>query len=152
MSFDFMVFDPDIAPRNDEGFHAWFQNEVDDETGTASQDSAIAVTDAIHQWYREMREMFTPSNGPDKVELPTNASPARALRTCEYYFRPRSVYLCFRWPAQDMARAAASTLAKEFGLGYYHVSAQHGQAVFPDGTTVWPTGKYPGFGSGKTTG
>ena len=150
MSFDFMVFDPAIPAKTDEGFREWYEAEVSELAKTSSHDSALARNNAFRLWYAEMREMFTPFNGPDDVPLPDDASQARILRTCEYAFQPHSVFMSFRWGAADMARAAASTLAKQFDLGYYHVSAQYGQAVFPDGTKVWPSGKYPGFGAGKS--
>ena len=152
MSFDFMVFDPAVPPRNDEGFMAWYDAEVGrgEHAGTpSSHDGAVAECEALHTFYKEMCEMFTPFNGPDDVPLPGNAPQIRILRTCEYNFRPHSLYMSFRWPAQDMARGAASAFAKEAGLGYFHCSAQHGQAIFPDGTKLWPTGKYPGYGAGK---
>lgn len=155
MSFDFLVFDPAIPPRSDAGFKTWYDAEVGlgrEAEVAASHDSAVARSEALHIFYRQMREMFTPFNGPDDVPLADDAPQIRIMRTCEYFFRPHSLYMCFRWPAQDMARGAASTFAKSAGLGYYHVSAPHGQAVFPDGTKLWPSGKYPGFGTGSNRG
>ena len=139
MSFDFMVFDADAAPTNGQSFKAWFETELELEP---SYNCAVPEKDAFRHWYEQMREIFTPFNGPDDVPLPDQAPKARLLRTCEYSFRPHSAYLSFRHGAKDMARAVSSTLAREFALGYYHVSVAHGQAVFPDGTTIWPTGKY----------
>lgn len=149
MSFDFFVFDPAMAPKTDDGFRAWYEAETREIASESSYDVSVTANKAFRFWYDEMREMFTPFNGPDDIALPEDASQARILRTCEYNFRSHSAYLSFRWGAQDMARAAASTLAREFGLGYFHVSAEHGQAVFPDGTKLWPNGKYAGFGAGK---
>lgn len=146
-----MVFDPSVPPKTDVGFKAWYDAEVGDRSCPSSHDSAVAENDAFRAFYAEMRELFTPFNGPDDVPIPADAPQIRILRTCEYQFRPHSLMMCFRWPAQDMARGAASTIAKHIGLGYFHVSAQYGQAVFPDGSKAWPTGKYPGFGSGKVS-
>ncbi|WP_120078346.1 hypothetical protein [Aurantiacibacter odishensis] len=150
MSFDFLVFVPAAAPRTDDGFRSWYEMEMAD-AEASGHSSSIAKSAALVQFYGHMREMFTPFNGPDDVKLPDDATQARILRTCEYTFRPNSLLMSFRRDAQDMARAAASTFARAFDLGAYHVSAQYGQAVFPDGTSVWPQGRYPGYGSGKAS-
>ncbi|MFL0356336.1 hypothetical protein ACI5KX_07620 [Erythrobacter sp. GH1-10] len=149
MSYDFLVFDPEVPPRNDDGFREWFESEIRDGDDNSSSSEEVVESKALKAFYAEMREIFTPISGPDAVDLPASSPPIRQLRSGDYGFRPHSIYLGFRWEAADMARASASTIAKHLGLGFYFVSSEYGQAVFPDGHTVWPTGKYPGRGTGK---
>jgi len=142
MSFDLMVFDPDVVPRDKKPFNAWFDQDSADMSQTGGYDSNRAERDEFHRFYEQMREVFTPFNGPDNVPLPDDASQIRILRTCGYTFQPHSLYMSFRWPAQDFARAACSTFSKELGLGFYHMSSPYPQVRFPDGRFLYPKGHW----------
>ena len=142
MSFDLMVFDADIAPKDKKGFREWFEQEAGEQGPESSDLPEICKNDAFRAFYEQMAEVFTPFNGPDAVHLPENASQLRILRTGEYSFRRHSAYMCFGWPAQDFARAACSTFSKELGLGFYMLSTRYPQVRFPDGTYVYPHGNW----------
>ena len=134
-----MVFSASDAPQDNKGFKAWIEAELKTSSRTSSD---VLIDPVLGDFYAEIRHMYTPFNGPDDVPLPDNAPQVRILRTCEYNFRARSIYMAFRWPAQDMARGACSTLSKELGLGFYNLSNRYPQARFPDGTFVYPMGNW----------
>jgi hypothetical protein len=142
MSFDVMVFDPDIAPYDKDGFRDWYESETGEKAARSSSTPEVADKDAFRDFYEQMREVFSPFNGPDDVPLPTDVSQIRILRTCEYFFRPHSVYMCFRWPAQDFARAACSTFAKALNLGLFQTSSKYPQARFPGDKYLYPYGDW----------
>ena len=142
MSFDVMVFDPDIAPYDKDRFRDWCEAETGEQAPQSNYTPEIAEKDAFRDFYGQMREVFTPFNGSDDVVLPPDAPQIRILRTCEYFFRPHSVYMCFRWPAQDFARAACSTFAKELDLGLFLISSKYPQARFPGNKYLYPFGHW----------
>jgi hypothetical protein len=142
MSFDVMVFDPDVVPFDEDRFRQWYEAETCDNAPPSRHTPDATEKAAFRDFYEQMREIFTPFNGPDDVTLPANASQLRILRTCEYSFRPHSVYMCFRWPAQDFARAACSTFAKALHLGLFQVSAKYPQVRFPADRYLYPYGNW----------
>ena len=142
MSFDVMIFDPEIAPFDKEKFRAWCEAETGEKAARSSHTPEVADKDAFRDFYEQIREVFSPFNGPDDVALGTDPSQLRILRTCEYFFRPSSVYMCFRWPAQDFARATCSTFAKALNLGIFLISSKSPQARFPGDKFLYPYGNW----------
>lgn len=139
MSYDLMVFDPETVPREKDAFRAWYDAEIAAQTDASS---GALSSPSMRSFYEELREVFTPLNGTDAVMLQDDASQARILRTADYDFRPQTIYMAFRWPAQDFARATCSTYAKHFELGLYNLSGPYPQVRFPDGYYLYPVGNW----------
>jgi hypothetical protein len=116
VSYDLMVFDPDLAPAAGE-VGEWYGEVMETNAGSddfaAAFDPASGQSDRLRVFYDAMRPRFPAMNGPDQTEDVDNE------RVTGYEFYPGFVYMDFRWSASEAAAEAVSALARRHGLGLY---------------------------------
>lgn len=126
MSYDLMVFEPDAGPRNREAFMAWYAELTRWEEGHDYNDPQ-ATTPRLQLWYRDMIAAFPAMNGPDAVGDEDVDSP----KVTDYCFARNAIYVSFAWSEAETAYVETVRVAEKHALGFFDVSADEGDIVFP---------------------
>lgn len=123
MSYDLMVFDPTVAPREREAFLAWYAAQTE-WTEPHDYRDPLVTCPALLAWYSQMRG-----------EFPNMHEPAFAayddLHATSYSIGHSSIYACFRWPLAEAAYAAARANAARHGVGFFDASSDAAEIWFP---------------------
>ena len=124
MSYDLMVFDPNAAPRDREGFLSWYDTQTEWTEGHSYDDPRV-TTPALASWFAEISQAFPPMNGPsasDDYEDP---------KVTDYSIGRSVIYAAFAWSQAEPAFEAVNRLASKHGVGFYNVSSEEGEIRFP---------------------
>lgn len=90
MSYDLLVFDPEVAPRDRDAFMAWYQELV--KWGEdRDYSSPEGTSEKLRAFYDRMRIVHPPMNGPDayKPEEANEATPEKKTGFWAKLFGPR---------------------------------------------------------------
>lgn len=151
MSYDLLVFDPEVAPRKRSAFLAWYQ-EVTEWQGPRDHNSPVGLTGNLRDFYDVFREEFPPINGPDvpvfQEDAPQDQQPFwRRLFGAgqsvdqvsyddpiltDYSFADSAIYLGFRSKMARMAKSRVVSVAMETGVGFFDASATRGVILHDD--------------------
>ncbi len=118
MSYDLLVFDSEVAPKEPIAFKAWFIALAAWDEGHDYDDPAN-TSETLRAWYREMIQDFPAMNGPDQ---PTDESAFDSDRITGYSCAKRAIYVDFRWSAAEAAYRSVVELARKHKLGFFDVS------------------------------
>jgi hypothetical protein len=124
MSYDLMVFEPTVAPRERSDFLRWYEQQTQWSEGHGYNDLTV-TSSSLRAWFMEMIGAFPPMNGPlasDDVDNP---------KVTDYSIGKDVIYACFAWSQVDPAFASMASLAKKHNVGFFDVSADQGAIVFP---------------------
>ena len=116
MSYDLMVFDPDLAPRKAE-IGDWHRNMMDEDERDfqVAFDPASGQSSRLSAFYDDMRLHFPAMNGPDAV----SDDDVDNEQITGYAFYPGFIYMDFRWSAAEAGSNAVWALAEKYGLGLF---------------------------------
>ncbi len=133
MSCDFMVFEPDAAPRERKAFMAWYFKTTDWDMEADFDNPALTST-RLQEWYTQMIKVYRPLNGPfappdDEIDDP---------RLTDYTITPTVIYAGFRWSEAESAMEACKRLAFQHGLGFYDPQREDAGIFFPDSGAALP--------------
>jgi hypothetical protein len=127
MSYDIVVFDPSVAPRDRQAFSQWFAKQTDwiDDHDYNNPDNTIA---SLRHWYDQMRVEYPAMNGPDQTNDDNMID-----RAGDYNFAPAMIYTTFPWSLAEEIYAKARELAVASDVGFYDVSDDNGagEIYFP---------------------
>ena len=126
MSYDLMVFRPDIAPRTRVEFLKWYHIQVQWSEGHSYSDPAV-TSDNLKNWFFEMIESFPALNGPyakDEDDVDDY--------TTDYCIGKDVIYVTFAWSLAESAYEKMKTLAEKHQVGFFDVSSNEGDILFPD--------------------
>lgn len=136
MSYDLMVFDPNVAPRERGAFVAWYHQQAEwaedrdysDPTGTAP---------GLARFYNGMRQHFPAMNGPDATQDDDEID-----RAADYCIGSHVIYATFPWSLAEGVYPIFRELAVECKVGFYDVSGDEGdgEIYFPGDTLRPPSG------------
>ncbi|MGH1417221.1 MAG: hypothetical protein ACRBB0_27310 [Pelagimonas sp.] len=158
MSYDLLVFDPAVAPRERTEFMVWYKQLVkwDEER---DYNSPEGVTGNLHDFYEKLREEFPPMNGPDAYDFDQLSTPLpepkpkgflskiftsktvssapppafdEALVT-DYCIAKNAIYMAFAWSVSDQAYNRVFNTALTTGVGFFDVSADGGEILHDAG-------------------
>ena len=124
MSYDLMVFDPSVAPRDRKEFLDWYRKQTEWSEGHSYDDPAVTTPD-LSNWFASISKEFPPMNGPlasDDYENP---------KVTDYSTGKEVIYAAFAWSQAEVAFEAANSLAAQHGVGFFNVSSEHGEIRFP---------------------
>lgn len=124
MSYDLMVFEPSAAPKSREEFMVWYAQQIKWSEDHNYQDHTVASV-ALQNWFKEMIEYFPPMNGPlapDDVDDP---------KVTDHCIGKNVIYSAFAWSVADDAYPAMRDLAIKHSVGFFDVSADNGEILFP---------------------
>lgn len=136
MSYDLMVFEAKAAPKNRADFMRWYEQQTQWSEGHSYDDMAVC-SPALQSWMGEMKEHFRPMNGsfaPTNEEL--DALEDEESRLTDYSMGRDVIYAAFAWSVAEEAHALTRSLAAKHGVGFFDVSANEGEILFPDGTAL----------------
>jgi hypothetical protein len=126
MSVDFVVFDPDVAPRDGKRFRAWYDEQVDWDIDSPDPAPSILIP-PLKRWYDSMTAQF-----PDMVRTPSEDD-----GEIDYCFNKHFMYCSMRPAKSDHAWKLAKELAANLNLGTYDPMSDDERnnscIVFPDG-------------------
>ncbi len=125
MSYDLMVFDPVIAPRDRDGFMSWYDKQTE---WSESHDysNPEVTTPELHSWFLDMIEEFPWIDDPKYMDDVDNP------KLTEYNFGSSIIYVAFAWSEAVNARETVFKLARKHKIGFFDVSAENGQVWLPD--------------------
>jgi hypothetical protein len=123
MSYDLMVFAPDLAPAKKRGpFLDWYDQQSEWEEAHGYDDAAVC-TPALRAFYDELVHDFAAA---------TDDSDGNDDGT-DYTIGSALIYMSFPWDKVDEAHAAVLKLAAKHALGFFDVSSDLAEAWLPDG-------------------
>ena len=123
MSYDLMVFEPSSAPLGREPFMAWYKQQTQWSENHSYDDPAV-TSSSLREWFHEMRTYFPAMNGPYGSE------PVDAHAT-DYCIGRSVVYVTFQWSIAEEAQEVMRRLAVKYRVGFFDVSADQGEIVYP---------------------
>ena len=135
MSYDLVVFDPEVAPREREAFLAWFQQQTQWSEDHSYADP-IVTTPALQGWYEAIRRDYPNMNGPGA------ADDDHIDEAVDYCIGSNIIYAAFRWSQAEEVYPIVRRLAVEHGTGFYDVSGDEGdgEIYFPGDQLGPPSG------------
>ena len=122
-----MAFNPTSAPRRREEFLNWFRSQSEWEE-THSYDDPAATDSPLKEWLLDFMQTFPAMNGPfaagdDMIDDP---------HVTDYSMAKDVVYCCFAWSLAEEAYTKMKESTARYGVGFFNVSADDGEIVFPD--------------------
>ena len=157
MSYDLLVFDPIAAPRGRTEFMIWYRQLVKWEE-ERDYNSPVGVTGNLHGFYEKMRAEFSPMNGPDAYDFdhpkppPLEPKPQGGAKlfgsktvisspppafnealVTDYCIAGNAIYLAFAWSVSDPAYNRVFNTTLTTGVGFFNVSADHGEILHDPG-------------------
>jgi hypothetical protein len=125
MSYDLMVFRPDIAPHTRPEFMNWFDEQTKWAEGHSYNDPAVTSVD-LKGWFMEMIKTFPALNGPYAVDEYEDDS------VTDYCIGKDVIYVAFAWSVAEKAYPKMKEVAERHSVGFFDVSADNGEILFPD--------------------
>ena len=129
MSYDLMVFEPTVAPKERKEFMEWYAQQTEWAEDHSYQDHAV-TTEALQSWFKEMVEYFPAMNGPlasDDVDDP---------KVTDHCIGQHVIYSAFAWSVAEDAYPKVRELAIKHSVGFFDVSADNGEILFPNSSSV----------------
>ncbi len=126
MSYDLMVFEPSVAPKSRNEFMAWYREQTKWSEDHNYQEHTV-TSEALQNWFKEMIEYFPSMNGSlasDDVDDP---------KVTDHCIGRDVIYSAFAWSVAEEAYSKMRELAIKHSVGFFDVSAENGEILFPDG-------------------
>ena len=121
-----MVFKAESAPRNKPAFMDWYrvQTQWKEEHGYNNPD---VTTPELRNWMLEMMKSFPAMNGPY-----AKSGNEEDGGTADYNIGQEFIYATFSWDNMDKAYRLSKELAQKHKVGFFNVSADDGEVIFPN--------------------
>lgn len=124
MSYDLMVFEPSVAPKNRKEFMVWYEDQIQWSENHDYQNHAVTST-ALQNWFQEMITFFPPMNGPLATENPDDP------KATDHCIGKHVIYSAFAWSQAEAAYQKMRELAIKHNVGFFDVSELNGEILFP---------------------
>ncbi|MEQ3746562.1 MAG: hypothetical protein ABNH53_10065 [Henriciella sp.] len=130
MSFDLLVFDPAIVECQDQkAFMDWYF-QTTEWNEDHDYDDPVVATEALRDWFHDIRVEYPAMNGPYAVNDDQIDSP----NVSDYSIALDAIYVGFAWSEQDGAFKTVTRFAEKHQLGVFHASSENGEIWVPDDT------------------
>jgi hypothetical protein len=136
MSYDLMIFEESVAPKKKEDFMLWYSEQVKWKEDHDYQDHSV-TSEALRNWFMDMIKTFPPMNGP----LASFEDDDDDEKLTDYSIGKNIIYAAFAWSVQEEAYKAMRTLAIKHKVGFFDVSTDNGEILFPSATGNKETAK-----------
>lgn len=148
MSYDILVFDPEVAPKDNRDFLSWYRALMQGQDGRDTN-SPDVMSGRLLQFFAAIRTSFPPMNGPFAFDYQANMRPVLPARTpfwqqlmgrkpapappapviveafvTDYMLTPNAIYMSFVWSVAEQAKREVFGLAMKNGLGFFEVSTE----------------------------
>lgn len=124
MSYDLMVFEPTVAPKERQQFLKWYKAQAEWGEGHSYDDPSVA-SPSLQAWFQEMIRFFPAMNGPQASEDPDDP------KVTDHCIGKSVIYSAFAWSCAEEAHRKTRALAVKHGVGFFDVSANDGEILFP---------------------
>ena len=124
MSYDLMVFEASKAPKERKEFMEWYEQQTQWSESHNYLDHAVSSV-PLQLWFEEMAKYFPPMNGAlasDDVDDP---------RVTDFSIGKDVIYSAFSWSVAEEAYPKMRELAIKHSVGFFDVSANNGEILFP---------------------
>ena len=136
MSYDLMVFEPSVAPRDPAGFRQWFSAQAE---WAEDHDYAgpTVSSPSLQRWYAAMVRDYPNLQDPDLTDDQIDAP-----SVTDYSFGRSVIYCAFRWTIAEQAYETVRSLAVKHAVGFYDASGDEGdgEIYFPGAELRPPSG------------
>jgi hypothetical protein len=117
MSYDLVVFDPLVAPRDREAFMSWYREQTDWARGRSLgidyNSHHTARSEKLQAWLLDMFRDFPPMNGPL-----AHVEPDFDSHVTDYSIGPHLIYAAFAWSVAEEAYRASRSMAEKHGVDF----------------------------------
>lgn len=127
MSYDLMAFNPAAAPRSRGAFMSWYHSQAKWQEAH-SYDDPHNTDLPLRTWLLDFIKEFPPMNGPCAAPDEMIDDP----HVTDYSMAKDVVYCCFAWSLAEEACSRMKDSTAKCGVGFFNVSADGGEIVFPD--------------------
>jgi hypothetical protein len=110
VSYDLMVFDPDVAPRDRADFPRWYERQTEWSEGHSYSDPAVTSA-SRRAWFDDMRTHFPPMNGPLASDLDDPA-------VTDHSIGRHVIHSAFAWSVAESAHKCMRELAVKHRVGF----------------------------------
>lgn len=126
MSYDLMVFNNSVAPKNRKDFMEWYdlQTEWSEDHDYSDPNNA---TNELKNWYLEMIKTFPDLNDTYNIENSTEE-----INESQYSIGTNIIYVSFAWSIAENAYNTMFELAEKHGVGFFDVSSDNGNIFYPE--------------------
>ena len=124
MSFDLMVFNKKVAPKNEPAFIKWYENQAE-WSEEHSYDDPANTSDDLKNWFMEIIETFPAMNGPFATEDEDDP------KATDFCIGNNVIYAAFSWSEAEQAYETAYKLASKHKVGFFDASGDN-SILFPD--------------------
>ena len=122
-----MAFNPAAAPRSRDGFIKWYHAQAKWQE-PHSYDDPKNTDQPLRTWLLGFIKEFPPMNGPCAAAEEMIDDP----RVTDYSMAKDVVYCCFAWSLAEEAYRRMKESTAKCAVGFFNVSADKGEIVFPD--------------------
>jgi hypothetical protein len=133
-----MVFEKSAAPKNRESFIEWYEKQTE-WTEEHSYNDISVTSSTLKNWFMEMKKTFPPMNGPEAPtdeEIDNMEEEGNDSYLTDYSIGREIIYAAFAWSLSEEAYQKMKTLALKHGVGFFNVSGNDGEIIFPNGTEI----------------
>ncbi len=120
-----MVFRKEAAPKTRIDFMKWYQEQTK-WTEAHSYDDPANTSPELRNWFMEMIQTFPAMNGPFASDDDDNPN------VSDYSVGKDVIYVAFAWSIAEQAYNKMLALAEKHGVGFFDVSSDNGDILFPD--------------------
>lgn len=120
-----MVFRKEAAPKIRTDFMKWYQDQTE-WTEKHGYDDPANTSAELRNWFMEMIQTFPTMNGPFASDDDDNPN------VSDYSVGKDIIYVAFAWSLAEQAYNKMLELAEKHGVGFFDVSSDNGDILFPD--------------------
>jgi hypothetical protein len=131
MSYDLMVFKKEAAPKTRTNFMKWYQDQTK-WTEDHNYDDPANTSTELRNWFLEMIQTFPAMNGPLANYDDDNPN------VSDYSVGKEVIYVAFSWSVAELAYEKIFELAEKHGVGFFNVSSDKGEILFPENGKLKP--------------
>lgn len=134
MSYDLMVFRKEAAPKTRADFMKWYQEQTKWKEEHDYNDPANTSIE-LRNWFMEMIQTFPAMNGLFASEDADNPN------ISDYSIGKDVIYVAFAWSLAEQAYNKMLELAEKHEVGFFDVSSDNGDILFPENGKLKPIDK-----------
>ena len=135
MSYDLMVFERTAAPKSRKDFLEWYEKQTEWNEEHDYDDPVITSSD-LRNWFMEIIEKFPQMNGAFELSDDELDNMENESYVTDYSIGKAVIYAAFAWSLAEEAFETVTKLAKKHNVGFFNVSSDKGEIIFPNGEVL----------------
>jgi hypothetical protein len=128
MSYDLMVFKKESAPKTRADFMKWYYVQTEWAEDHDYSDPKV-TSEELKGWFLDMIKIFPAMNGPYADDTDDDVDNENITG---YTIGRDVIYVDFRWSVVEKAFNTTVLLAEKHGIGFFDVSSDNGDILFPE--------------------